>query len=109
MCYLWYFPADIQVGGGGGSAGYSRASIGSPHYQHYACYLCQPCILTNIISDFENQTWYVHGLFVHSGTLYSQNGGGTNPGGVLDKADNAIKLVRGLVGVMDMGWVELCV
>ena len=46
---------------------------------------------------------------MHSGTLYSQNGGGTYPGGVLDKADNTIKLVMGLVGVMDMGWVELCV
>jgi len=37
-------PGDIQVDGGpllGGSAGYSRASISSCHYQHYACYLCQ--------------------------------------------------------------------
>ena len=35
------------------------------------------------------------------GTLCSQNGGGTNPGGVSDKVDNAIKLVMGLAGVME--------
>jgi hypothetical protein len=41
--------------------------------------------------------------------LYSQNGGGSNPGGVSDKADHEIKLVMGLGGVMDLGWVELYV
>jgi len=46
---------------------------------------------------------------MHCGTFYGQNDGGTNPGGVPDKVDNAIKLVMGLEGVMGLVWAELCV
>jgi hypothetical protein len=41
-------------------------------------------------------------LVMHCGTLYSQNGGGSNPGRVSNKKDYAIKLVLGLGGNMDL-------
>jgi len=102
MWYLWNpYPGDIRVGGPllEGSAGYSRASISSCHYQHYAYYLCQQCILANFISNFENHMWHLQGLLMYCGTLHSQNGGGTNTGRVPNKKDHANKLIMGL-GVM---------